>query len=98
MENLTDLDLLCLYAVMGGATGKQVIEYVKREQEDKDYSEKAIGILQELQRSAESYGWWYDLTDVAYMKIRLELVQRGLLDGDVKEIEGFIKEWEDSEN
>lgn len=97
MENLTDLDLLCLYAVMGGATGKQVIEYVKREQEDKEYSEKAIGILQELQRSAESYGW-YDLTDVAYMKIRLELVQRGLLDGDVKEIEGFIKAWEDSEN
>lgn len=96
MENLTDLDLLCLYAVMGGATGKQVIEYVKREQEDKEYSEKAIGILQELQRSAESSGW-YDLTDVAYMKIRLELVQRGLLDGDVKEIKGFIKAWEDSE-
>lgn len=96
MENLTDLDLLCLYAVMGGATGKKVIEYVKREQEDKEYSEKAICVLQELQRSAESYGW-YDLSDVTYMKVRLELVQRGLLDGDVKEIKGFIKAWEDSE-
>lgn len=97
MENLTDLDLLCLYAVMGGATGKQVIEYVKREQEDKEYSEKAIGVLQELQRSVEALEF-YDLSDVAYMKVRLELVQRGLLDGDVKEIEGFIKAWEDSEN
>lgn len=97
MENLTDLDLLCLYAVMGGATGKQVIEYVKREQEDKEYSEKAIGVLQELQRSAES-SRLYDLSDVAYMKIRLELVQRGLLDGDVKEIKAFIKGLEESEN
>lgn len=97
MENLTDLDLLCLYAVMGGATGKQVIEYVKREQEDKEYSEKAIGVLQELQRSVEALEF-YDLSDVTYMKVRLELVQRGLLDGDVKEIEGFIKAWEDSEN
>lgn len=96
MENLTDLDLLCLYAVMGGATGKQVIEYVKREQEDKEYSEKAIGVLQELQRSVEALEF-YDLSDVTYMKVRLELVQRGLLDGDVKEIEGFIKAWEDSE-
>lgn len=97
MEKLTDLDLLCLYAVMGGATGKQVIEYVKREQEDKEYSEKGIGVLQELQRSVEALEF-YDLSDVTYMKVRLELVQRGLLDGDVKEIEGFIKAWEDSEN
>lgn len=97
MENLTDLDLLCLYAVMGGTTVKQVIENVKREQCDKEYSETAIDVLQELQRSAEN-SRLYDLSDVAYMKIELELVQRGLLNGDVKEIKAFIKGLEDSEN
>lgn len=95
MKNLTDLDLICLYAIVGGVNGQQVISSLKEEQRETNYSEKAQGLLQKLQHSA-SESHLYDLTDVPYLKLRLELVKRGLLGGDVKELKAFIKELEET--
>lgn len=93
MKKLTDLDLLCLYAIVGGVNGQQVINSLKDEQRETGYSEKAQGLLQKLQHSASEGPMW-DLTDVPYLKLRLELVSRGLLGGDVKKLKARIKEVE----
>lgn len=41
MKNLTDLDLICLYARVGGLNGQQVIDSLKEEQLNTTYSDKA---------------------------------------------------------
>lgn len=95
MKNLTDLDLICLYAMVGGLNGQQVIDSLKEEQLNTTYSDKAQLLLQKLQHSA-SKGHMWDLTDVPYLKLRLELVKRGLLGGDVKKLKARIKELEET--
>lgn len=90
MENLTDLDLLCMYAIMGGVNGKQVTDYVKDEQRLSNYSEKGYKLLEDVQRSVESPSL-YDISDVPYMKVAVELISRGLLDDDSDHLKAMIK-------
>lgn len=81
--------------MVGGLNGQQVIDSLKEEQLNTTYSDKAQVILQKLQHSASKVPMW-DLTDVPYLKLRLELVKRGLLGGDVKKLKARIKELEET--